>query len=432
MKDFGEWIDENKHALDENVYGLFYDSFRCFKNDIDRPAYLLAYQGMMQHVRMVVLNSPCKPDGFTDNEWNHLWLSSLRNDDEWEETAFKCTQQKEKIEMGTVVKTAVMNIQKEVREKFPFWRQFRNVCAHYKGFDLHKAHTLTLYSFIEQYFFTLSVEGSCKSLNSLFDDYFNPSLTSRHEDIHPLLAKIDMIIRDDEFDNFFSEVRKSCANHERYNNRFHDFVHEVITSCPHRVKDAIVKYIQSDDEFFDRYLEHYPKDVLCVLTGATAFIHNFWHDRLPNLRKKLTILALMLSSECIPIADQVEAMRKCLQESEENITGTDYSNIPDCCVKTLVEKGYFNMFYDMFFNPDHTSRYFQKICYQTNFYIGMISLIPWDKRYAEQLIAVCSEEHVPYTLQDRLKDMYNNQEEYKAAIDKICLNEGLTLPGNIV
>ena len=83
MKDFGEWIDENKRALDENVYGLFYDSFRCFKNEIERPAYLLAYQGMMQYVRMVVLNSSCKPNGFADEEWNHSWIGSLRNDDKW-------------------------------------------------------------------------------------------------------------------------------------------------------------------------------------------------------------------------------------------------------------------------------------------------------------------------------------------------------------
>ena len=68
MKDFGEWLAENKQVLNEDVFGLFYDSYRCFKNDIDRPAYLLAYQGLMQHVRVIVLTSISKPAGFTDAE----------------------------------------------------------------------------------------------------------------------------------------------------------------------------------------------------------------------------------------------------------------------------------------------------------------------------------------------------------------------------
>lgn len=44
MIDFGIWIDKykNKDMLDEDNYGLFTGSFRCFKNDVVRPAYLLA------------------------------------------------------------------------------------------------------------------------------------------------------------------------------------------------------------------------------------------------------------------------------------------------------------------------------------------------------------------------------------------------------
>ena len=68
MIDFGDWIADKKQSLNEDVFGLFYDSFRCFKNDIDRPAYLLAYQGMMQHVRVTVLQSLSKPAGYLDAE----------------------------------------------------------------------------------------------------------------------------------------------------------------------------------------------------------------------------------------------------------------------------------------------------------------------------------------------------------------------------
>ena len=84
MVDFGEWLEENKQSLSEDVYGLFYDSYRCFKNDIDRPAYLLAYQGMMQHVRITMLQSSKRPDGFAELEWEDKWLKPLRDDDKWD------------------------------------------------------------------------------------------------------------------------------------------------------------------------------------------------------------------------------------------------------------------------------------------------------------------------------------------------------------
>ena len=61
----------------------------------------------------------------------------------------------------------------------------------------------------------------------------------------------------------------------------------------------------------------------------------------------------------------------------------------------------------MFFNSGNTSRNYQAICYKTDFYIGMISLIKWDLEYVNRLIAVFNMTHFPYTLRDRLRDMYN-------------------------
>ena len=45
MIDFKIWIDKHIGIFDENIHGLFIDSYKCFTNDIERPAYLLAYQG---------------------------------------------------------------------------------------------------------------------------------------------------------------------------------------------------------------------------------------------------------------------------------------------------------------------------------------------------------------------------------------------------
>ena len=39
---FEIWIKQNEALLSPDATGLFKDSLKCFKNDIDRPSYLLA------------------------------------------------------------------------------------------------------------------------------------------------------------------------------------------------------------------------------------------------------------------------------------------------------------------------------------------------------------------------------------------------------
>ena len=111
--------------------------------DIDRPAYLLAYQGMMLHLRNVILRGR-KPDAFAQREWENM-LKNLRKDDTWDKETFDRAKQcgKEK---------TVLCMPNEVRKKFEYWKDLRNICAHYKEYHFIKAHTLTLYSFIAQYF----------------------------------------------------------------------------------------------------------------------------------------------------------------------------------------------------------------------------------------------------------------------------------------
>ena len=135
----------------------------------------------------------------------------------------------------------------------------------------------------------------------------------------------------------------------------------------------------------------------------------------------------MLEADMIPQADREDAMRRCLRNAEEYTSGTDYSGLSQEMITTLAQNGFFSLFYDMYFNAEHTSHNVGSICYKTDFYMGVIDLIPWDKRYVEQLIAVSSAEYVPYTLQDRLCDKYQQEVEYKAVIDGICTAEGLSV-----
>lgn len=55
MNTFERWLENNCDNLSDNAVGLFRDSLRCYKNNITRPAYLLAYQGMLLTLRDKIL-----------------------------------------------------------------------------------------------------------------------------------------------------------------------------------------------------------------------------------------------------------------------------------------------------------------------------------------------------------------------------------------
>ena len=125
-------------------------------------------------------------------------------------------------------------------------------------------------------------------------------------------------------------------------------------------------------------------------------------------------------------------MRRCLRNAEDYPSGTDYYGLASDLARILAENGFFHLFYEMYFNAYYTSHNVQPICYKTDFYIGIINLVPWDKKYVEQLIAVFGEAYFPFTLRDRLRDMYHENAEYRTRIDQICADEGLTLPAEII
>ena len=424
MIDFGDWINKHKENFSDDVYGLFYDSLRCFKNDIDRPSYLLAYQGMVAYIRNLILVSPCPPTGITDIDWKTNYLRDINCDDKCDEKLKICIQQGTK---GSGTK--VLSMPKEAREKFDFWRQLRNVSAHYKGFDLVKAHTTALYAFIEQYLLNIHIEGSKGSLEQEFDDYFNPALTSPSEDVMPHIQKIDEMVEPSELATFFDTVRKSIHHHHPYHSRFTEFVHTVINNSPARVKEKACEYVNADGDLQTSCLEKYPKDVLLLLYGCTN-VRNFWYSKMPYLRSRIHLLAYLLCADMIPDCDINEAILKCLDSA--NSTSSDYSCFDESLSQCLQKYGYFDEFYKKYFNAEYSRNNYQKINYNMDFYMGHIAIMPKDKKFVETISEIVDENFKPFALENALRNMYRNDSNYKNCIDDICCKENITISSNIV
>ncbi len=426
MIDFGVWLDQHKVSLNEDTYGLFKDSYNCLKYEIIRPAFILAYQGLMWHIRHIVLSSEIKPNGYKDEEWEKRVKANLRNDDKWDEETFTCTQA-----LGNQNgKDAILSIPKEVREKFPFWRQIRNVSAHYKGYELHEAHVLALYSFIEQYLETITIEGSAISLSQKFDDFLNPNITSPNEDIQPLIDKVDAMISNEEMPSFLGSIIKSCRKHIPAYDKIKELsiINAMIHKCPSRISECVINYVENDKDLFKSYIEKHPDDILRFLKGNQR-VYQFWHNELTSYRCKIKLLAILFTADLINSNDSIDAIKLCLKAAESEKVLTDYNQLSALNRQTLYERGYFKEFFNAYFNSKNTLSNYKDICYNTNFYIGTISIIPKiDKEYVEALIDIFSKQYYPFTLRDRLKDIYYNDQKYREEIDDICTKESLELP----
>lgn len=425
MKDFENWLNQHKENLDEDSFGLFFDSYKCLKYDIIRPAYLLAYQGLMCHIKSVILRSSSIPEGYSVSDWNNIILKNLRDDTSWDRQAFDCIQA-----IGNKERKPILSISKEVREKFPFWRQLRNVVAHYKGFELIDAHVIALYSFIEQYIETITIEGGTASIVKEFDDFLNPRITPPNEDITPLLARISSMVKDNEMEDFFNHLCNSCKTYRKGNEMLEIF-HQIICNKQENVWSAAVDYInKKDDLLFCNYIEKYPDHILLFITEEKR-AYQFWKNELSGYRCKLTLLAKLLLAEKIKEKDRSNAITSFLS-TEFKLMNADYYKLKNNYKEVLKEKGYFTEFIQLFFNSKYTSTNYQDINYHTDFYINTISIMPIDKEYVEALISIFSETYYPYRLCDELIEMYRNNEKYREQVDNVCRTENLQLPDIIM
>jgi hypothetical protein len=427
MIDFGIWLNKHKEIFEEDCVGLFSDSYDCFKYDIARPAYLLAYQGLMCYIRSIILRSSIRPEGYSDSEWNDRILRNLRDDASWDKQAFDCTQT-----IGDKNnKAPILSIRKEVREKFSYWRQLRNSVAHYHEYEILTAHVIALYSFIEQYIETITIEGSSVSLVQKFDDFFNPRITPPNSDIGPLITKISSMVSNDEMDSFFDELYESCEKYNKEMEVFHQIIH---AGSQEAIKTSMIDYIKKNKRLLKYYIEEYPNDINYFIIGLTSDrIYQFWHNDLPTYRCKLTLLSILFTAELIKDQECINAIDICLESIERRDGFTDYSQLSESQKEMLKQKGYFTRFIEKYFNPSYTSNNCRKICYNTDFYINTISIMPdIGKEYVEALISIFSANRYPYTLCDRLKGRYKNNEKYREQVDQVCRTENLQLPKEIM
>ena len=425
MYNFELWIHNNKHLLCDEAYDLFEDSLKCSKMNIDRAAYLLAYQGMMVTLKNAILRGT-RPVGFSEPEWNG-YLTGINDDSHWDENTSDRAVQQANPGAG---RPAVLCMPREVRDEFPHWRRLRNTCAHYKRGPMQKAHTITLYSFIRHYLLNISVEGGMNTLLNEIDEHYDSSRTRPDADISPLIARVQTMVRVDEIPSFIVEVRKIIAKYHLFSDKFQSFLHIARLSGNNDLVNEVVRYIKSDLEFECKYIDSFPEDVH-VLLDTDAKTRKYWHDLLLYSRNKQNVLAELLAAGKIPPQDQNDAYSRLLSymyQYNESVVDID-----DARLRILKNNGYFRCFAENYYFVTYTSRCdkVREICYKTDFYMSHLNLMDIDDDFVSRSIDIFGAVACPYTLRDRFSEEFLTVADKRARFEEVRQRLGINMPASL-
>lgn len=421
MESFEKWLKRNETNLCDDAVGLFMDAIRCYKNNINRPAYLLAYQGMLLTLRNKILAGKM-PLGFVEIEWQKI-CKDISNDGTWDEKTFDRVVQQAKADGS---KSAILNMPEEVREQFNYWRRLRNVCAHYKEFDFKPAHVLTLFAFISSYLLRISVEGGASSLVTEFEDYCNPAKYSQSTPLTPLLEKISDMVSDRDMEEFVGKIMHCVA--KSYNRDYNEFLTSLIFldgEGNKRVRECTLNIIKSDIDKRNRFIEANPNLVSHILTTPVE-VREYWKRYLIYSQYPQKIIASLIDNGLIPKNELNELFGVVLENGYEH---DGYPReLTDKEIETLNKSGYFECFFKSYFTERHIKHNYSPINFKTNFYIEHLFRTNITPTMVSMMVELLSELPYPYTLQKRIKEELWSKEEFKKTFEMVAHDNGISIP----
>lgn len=426
MKRFEEWLVVYKDQINTAAYGLFEDSLRCMKFGIDRPAYLMAYQGLLRHIREVIVFGE-RPHTFKEAAWNDVLKGlTLDNPDiKWDDNTY------DRIRQGAEKNSRhskVVNMPDEARNKFPYWRELRNVCAHNKEYIFLKAHTLTLYAFIEQFLLKISVEGGMQTLLNQLDDFYNPVMTPPGGDDGDLITRIPSMVELGDLEHFLKEV---VNIHRKYHlDSFASFFLHCYDVLSGTYKEELKRIVERNDTLLRQILQADPERVLTFVDQPEK-IRKMWIQDSFDFINGTTVVAHLMEAGKLSGSDKDEYLGKLLSflyRLGNSLHEEEY------VIEVFKRHGLFDKFLNEYFDISFTGniRNMSKICQSIPFYASIMSHldIGTDDVYVRHIVEVFGGMY-PYTLRDWFRANLMSDNNFASQLRQRIIDLGLEMPKSL-
>lgn len=412
MQPFKDWINSNKNCFAENVYQLFRDSEKCFCNELYRPAYLLAYQGMLLHFREVMIKGK-KPNNIVEDQWTaYLRKLKLTDDARIDDKMFEFLKQDQDA-------NKVFIMPNNIREQFTTWRLYRNVCAHYKPMNFEAAHVMVFYSFIEEQLFKISLEGGTQSLLNAFEAHFDKTITAPDADIQPLVDKIVNMVSAEEYPKFWKSLNQLIEYWD-----IPGFWRGMLERTTGLTHDKLLSWLQGTTSVKKMVITQYPE--LTSLLLQKTNVREFWQKELYEIPNPWPVIAELIRSGMVPAEEREELIRKYIEFAYK------YNRVFNCNDddwQLLLQVGVLNEFYN-YYGVGFTTIHLKEVCYKTDFYMSILNHIDVDKEFVERTLDIF-EQNSPYTLEDRMRDEFFSNDEKWKTFSTIAQRMGRVVPNKI-
>lgn len=426
MEKFEEWLVAHKDLINAAAYGLFEDSLRCMKFDIVRPAYLMAYQGMLRQIRDVIVFGE-RPASFNENAWKEILKDlTLDNPDvKWDDNTY------DRIRQGADKNSRhpkVVSMPNEARNKFPYWRELRNVCAHNKDYIFLKAHTVTLYAFIEQFLLRISVDGGLQTLLNQMDDFYNPVLTPPGGDVAELIKRIPSMVEVGEMKDFVIEVAKIRKKYHVKD--FARFFLQCYDSLFGAYKKELKRIVENDEVLLEKVLESDPERVL-TFVHTPEKIRKMWLQESFEMFNGTAVVAHLMEAGKMSASDYDEYFGKVLSNLYR--FGNSW-NEEEWITEVFKKHGLFVKFLNEYFDVSFTNNTsnLSKICHSVSFFASMMHQldVESDDNYVRHIVEVFSTAY-PYTLRDWFKKDIMGDEDLASKLRRRVSALGLKMPNSL-
>lgn len=289
---FEKWV--KSQAISLKASNLFDESFLCYKAGANKAALLYSYVAFLTILKERLADSTM-PITVKTGQWEKL-LRQLRNESEWEEAVFTCTQDST---------NNYFPIQEHVRLQIKYWKDRRNDAAHIKDNEINENHVELFWSFISSNLSKIRVGGGQRAMMNKFLVFYDPMQTAPEEDITPLITEIPHSLEVSNLIEFIEELfsvdNLLFLEEPRFYNAF-------VRNSPGEYKKELIKYLKNHNEKLEGLLNDSP-GVVQFLDLSKQEIRQLWRRPGTGLRL-IQVAPSLLRNNLIPANEIEELLEK--------------------------------------------------------------------------------------------------------------------------
>lgn len=309
-----EWAD---NYLCGDGIELMKEAIVCYKTGVYRASLLMSYLAFKTSIKEKVLTAQ-RPDAVNEKCWYEQVIEPLRNDNKWEERMNDLVERACADGSGLAAVFRFSNYER-VKNRYDFWRNIRNSCAHAKSEKISSATVEHFWEYMMDDFSEYYVTGATNYINEKLVESYLYYYTVGEDRIDNLLNEIALVYKKNAkecFDNLFVK----CPYCLSLNDRDILFWKNIINNKNETIRDAFADFFIEHIDYFAIWYKQFPQIFTIMYEKDKTFIQrvlspwlegNFYFEG--EVLWKLLVQILQIDSKLVELNKVTSDYQKLIQ-----------------------------------------------------------------------------------------------------------------------